>query len=32
MVIIRPAIPSEMAKLDPIDVSRPISRISVVTI
>ncbi|BDM74722.1 hypothetical protein HEK616_82090 (plasmid) [Streptomyces nigrescens] len=32
MVIIRPAIPSEMVKLDPIDVSRPIGKISVVTI
>ncbi|WP_261992002.1 hypothetical protein [Streptomyces sp. MS191] len=31
MVIIRPAIPSEMVKLDPIDVRRPIGRISVVT-
>ncbi|MGW5002603.1 hypothetical protein ACWEP8_33670 [Streptomyces hydrogenans] len=31
MVIIRPAIPSETVKLDPIDVSRPIGRISVVT-
>ncbi|MFV5994835.1 hypothetical protein ACNPQM_20795 [Streptomyces sp. NPDC056231] len=32
MVIMRPAIPSEMVKLDPIEVSRPIGRISVVTI
>ncbi|WP_244177754.1 hypothetical protein [Streptomyces atriruber] len=32
MVIISPAIPSEMAKLDPIDVRRPMGRISVVTI
>ncbi|MEV7122946.1 hypothetical protein [Kitasatospora griseola] len=32
MVIISPAIPSEMVKLDPIEVSRPIGRISVVTI
>ncbi|MFI0927886.1 hypothetical protein ACH4TP_28705 [Streptomyces sp. NPDC021012] len=32
MVIMRPAIPSETVKLDPIDVSRPIGRISVVTI
>ncbi|MEU7074034.1 hypothetical protein [Streptomyces narbonensis] len=32
MVIIRPAIPSETAKLDPIEVSKPIGRISVVTI
>ncbi|MFE9122363.1 hypothetical protein [Streptomyces sp. NPDC007172] len=32
MVIISPAIPSEMVKLDPIDVSRPMGRISVVTI
>ncbi|MFY4722676.1 hypothetical protein [Streptomyces sp. LaBMicrA B280] len=31
MVIMRPAIPSEMVKLDPIEVSRPIGRISVVT-
>ncbi|MFI8287866.1 hypothetical protein ACIGBL_01860 [Streptomyces sp. NPDC085614] len=31
MVIIRPAIPSEMVNLDPIDVRRPIGRISVVT-
>ncbi|MET7528556.1 hypothetical protein ACFWB1_03220 [Streptomyces goshikiensis] len=31
MVIMRPAIPSEMVKLDPIDVRRPIGRISVVT-
>ncbi|MFJ8128719.1 hypothetical protein [Streptomyces hydrogenans] len=31
MVIIRPAIPSETVKLDPIDVRRPIGRISVVT-
>ncbi|MFF9150239.1 hypothetical protein ACWGBV_05485 [Streptomyces sp. NPDC055051] len=31
MVIIRPAIPSEMVKLDPIEVSSPIGRISVVT-
>uniref|UniRef100_A0AAU2VHF2 Uncharacterized protein n=1 Tax=Streptomyces sp. NBC_00003 TaxID=2903608 RepID=A0AAU2VHF2_9ACTN len=32
MVIISPAMPSEMVKLDPIDVSRPMGRISVVTI
>ncbi|GGV92701.1 hypothetical protein GCM10015535_54260 [Streptomyces gelaticus] len=32
MVIIRPAVPSETAKSDPIDVSRPMGRISVVTI
>ncbi|MFB7545840.1 hypothetical protein ACFC0N_38785 [Streptomyces zaomyceticus] len=32
MVIMRPAIPSETVKLDPIEVSRPIGRISVVTI
>ncbi|MEU7082123.1 hypothetical protein ABZ938_30570 [Streptomyces sp. NPDC046409] len=32
MVIIRPAIPSEMVKLDPMEVSNPIGRISVVTI
>ncbi|GAA2432651.1 hypothetical protein GCM10010388_20640 [Streptomyces mauvecolor] len=32
MVIVRPAMPSEMVKLDPIDVSRPMGRISVVTI
>ncbi|GAA2305678.1 hypothetical protein GCM10010431_26830 [Streptomyces kunmingensis] len=32
MVIIRPAIPSEMVKLEPIFVSRPIGKISVVTI
>ncbi|MGW2816273.1 hypothetical protein [Streptomyces sp. NPDC001415] len=32
MVIISPAVPSEMVKLDPIDVSRPMGRISVVTI
>ncbi|MFG3041521.1 hypothetical protein ACGFYZ_31925 [Streptomyces sp. NPDC048330] len=32
MVIMRPAIPSEMVKLDPIEVSRPMGRISVVTI
>ncbi|MFB7425419.1 hypothetical protein ACFC0K_19280 [Streptomyces hydrogenans] len=31
MVIIRPAIPFEMVKLEPIDVRRPIGRISVVT-
>lgn len=31
-VIIRPAVPSETAKSDPIDVSRPMGRISVVTI
>ncbi|MFD8639269.1 hypothetical protein ACFV14_03065 [Streptomyces zaomyceticus] len=31
MVIMRPAIPSETVKLDPIDVRRPIGRISVVT-
>ncbi|MEU2245131.1 hypothetical protein ABZ572_37760 [Streptomyces sp. NPDC018338] len=31
MVIMRPAIPSEIVKLDPIDVRRPIGRISVVT-
>ncbi|MFF5923380.1 hypothetical protein ACFY8C_34440 [Streptomyces flavochromogenes] len=31
MVIRRPAIPSEMVKLDPIDVRRPMGRISVVT-
>lgn len=31
MVIISPAMPSEMVKLDPIEVSRPIGRISVVT-
>ncbi|WP_224756322.1 hypothetical protein [Streptomyces sp. col6] len=31
MVIMSPAIPSEMVKLDPIDVRRPIGRISVVT-
>ncbi|MFJ3212973.1 MULTISPECIES: hypothetical protein [Streptomyces] len=31
MVIMRPAIPSEMVKLDPMDVRRPIGRISVVT-
>ncbi|MFE5717938.1 hypothetical protein [Streptomyces erythrochromogenes] len=29
--IMRPAIPSETVKLDPIDVRRPIGRISVVT-
>ncbi|GAA4586683.1 hypothetical protein GCM10010095_77300 [Streptomyces anthocyanicus] len=32
MVIIRPAIPSEMVKLEPIEVKRPIGRISVVMI
>ncbi|WP_306335615.1 hypothetical protein [Streptomyces sp. KL118A] len=32
MVIISPAMPSETAKLDPIDVRRPMGRISVVTI
>ncbi|MGW2270242.1 hypothetical protein [Streptomyces yangpuensis] len=32
MVIMRPAVPSEMVKLDPIEVSRPIGRISAVTI
>ncbi|MEU5066100.1 hypothetical protein AB0G95_18950 [Streptomyces virginiae] len=32
MVIMRPAIPSDMVKLDPIEVSRPIGRISAVTI
>ncbi|MFF0433824.1 hypothetical protein ACFYU9_16525 [Streptomyces sp. NPDC004327] len=32
MVIMRPAIPSETVKLDPIEVSSPIGRISVVTI
>ncbi|GAA2407712.1 hypothetical protein GCM10010433_02950 [Streptomyces pulveraceus] len=32
MVIIRPAVPSETAKSEPIDVSRPMGRISVVTI
>ncbi|MFE1873221.1 hypothetical protein ACFW9N_20350 [Streptomyces sp. NPDC059496] len=32
MVIMRPTIPSEMVKLDPIEVSRPIGRISAVTI
>ncbi|MFF3603729.1 hypothetical protein [Streptomyces sp. NPDC002463] len=32
MVIMRPAIPSEMVKLEPIEVSSPIGRISVVTI
>ncbi|MEV7612762.1 hypothetical protein [Streptomyces sp. NPDC089799] len=32
MVIMRPAIPSDTAKLDPIEVSRPIGRISAVTI
>ncbi|MER5738820.1 hypothetical protein ABT117_24475 [Streptomyces sp. NPDC002262] len=31
MVIMRPAMPSETVKLDPIEVSRPIGRISVVT-
>ncbi|GAA3091747.1 hypothetical protein GCM10017562_73670 [Streptomyces roseofulvus] len=31
MVIMRPAIPSETVKLDPIDVSSPMGRISVVT-
>jgi hypothetical protein len=31
MVIISPAIPSETVKLDPIEVSKPIGRISVVT-
>ncbi|GHE01608.1 hypothetical protein GCM10010339_21680 [Streptomyces alanosinicus] len=31
MVIVSPAIPSETVKLDPIEVSRPIGRISVVT-
>ncbi|MFB8087407.1 hypothetical protein [Streptomyces sp. NPDC055992] len=31
MVIMSPAIPSETVKLDPIDVRRPIGRISVVT-
>ncbi|MEU8942044.1 hypothetical protein AB0C97_28820 [Streptomyces goshikiensis] len=31
MVIMRPAIPSETVKLDPIEVRRPIGRISVVT-
>ncbi|MFD7783649.1 hypothetical protein ACFV4Q_11230 [Streptomyces nojiriensis] len=31
MVIMRPAMPSEMVKVDPIDVRRPIGRISVVT-
>ncbi|MEV8341614.1 hypothetical protein [Streptomyces niveus] len=30
-VIISPAVPSETPKLDPIDVSRPMGRISVVT-
>jgi hypothetical protein len=32
MVIIKPAAPLEMVKLDPIEVRRPIGRISVVTI
>ncbi|MGW8327501.1 hypothetical protein ACWGLE_06350 [Streptomyces sp. NPDC055897] len=32
MVIISPANPSDTAKLEPIDVSRPMGRISVVTI
>ncbi|MFG2140965.1 hypothetical protein [Streptomyces sp. NPDC048650] len=32
MAIIRPAIPSERVKLEPMEVSRPIGRISVVTI
>ncbi|GAA3646127.1 hypothetical protein GCM10022420_020950 [Streptomyces iranensis] len=32
MAIISPAIPSETVKLDPIEVSRPIGRISVVTV
>ncbi|MGO4425126.1 hypothetical protein AB4Z54_42200 [Streptomyces sp. MCAF7] len=31
MVIISPAIPSETVKLEPMDVSRPMGRISVVT-
>lgn len=31
MVIMSPAVPSETVKLDPIEVSRPIGRISAVT-